>query len=336
MIEEGPTAEPFAGERARDFFQCDRQCRWFYGYFGMQKDNLIAAKDIIGTHTTILKKGKFTRVKDKCQCFEKVIRAGKELFQPIDINVPRFSMKKFDTKTTWSGTDLDGFDTSFICVETKDGLKTMTKDSFDPRDGFPLHCGVCSACSARQDLHILVRTRLWITEVMTKVSARFAAPWGHGNGTRLAFELENVGIGFSRNRWDGRTDLPSCMDVWVDNIMCDANSCKSKCWSKFFNAKNQKTEIIGRPRFWHFNAQCLKCDELYCGPAFIKGAGANRRSTGIESDIKRPEWQKCTHGLFSDIPEHRLPTDPKPNTNVLTAEAWLNYVRRFETNFTTD
>jgi hypothetical protein len=32
---------------------------------------------------------------------------------------------------------------------------------------------------------------------------------------------------------------------------------------------------------------CLKCDEKMCGPAFITCAGANRRRSGIISDIER-------------------------------------------------
>jgi hypothetical protein len=34
---------------------------------------------------------------------------------------------------------------------------------------------------------------------------------------------------------------------------------------------------------------CLKCDERRCGPAYIECAGANRRRSGIVSDIGRDE-----------------------------------------------
>lgn len=34
---------------------------------------------------------------------------------------------------------------------------------------------------------------------------------------------------------------------------------------------------------------CLQCDEYKSGPAFIWGAGANRRSSGITSDIDRAQ-----------------------------------------------
>ncbi|OLP97917.1 hypothetical protein AK812_SmicGene19717 [Symbiodinium microadriaticum] len=107
----------------------------------------------------------------------------------------------------------------------------------------------------------------------------------------LRQDLHKAGIDFSETRYDGRTDLPSCMDVWVDNIMCDAMACKSHCWTKFFNPANQKTEITGNISWYNFNAQCLRCDEENCGPAFIK---------------------KCKFGRYAGVPESELPTDPKP------------------------
>merc|ERR1712228_571785 len=102
------------------------------------------------------------------------------------------------------------------------------------------------------------------------------------------------------------------MDCWTDNIMCTANSCKDKCWIKFFNAENKKTEIDGDIGAFDFNAKCLRCDEENCGPEFIKCAGANRRSAGIESDIARPENQKCKAGIYINTPPEKLPTDEKP------------------------
>lgn len=284
-------------QQASEYFQCTRQCRWYHGFF---------SSNIVGKRTAILS-GFFDGLGRYCTCYE----GGRQLGKPII----RFSKKKFDTVTTWSGSGNTGFDSDLVCVESLQGtLGTMTTDearaAVAQNSGTALHCGRCSACSARKDIEVLARTRRWITQVLTKVGARYAAPWGHGNSTRLADEIEAAGIGFSRTRMDGRTDLPTCMDVWADNVMCDAATCKSKCWSKFFNSGNTKTTITD-PKWWQLNAQCLKCDEDNCGPAFIKGAGANRRSSGIESDIARPEWQKCHVGLFSGVADELIPTDPK-------------------------
>ena len=39
--------------------------------------------------------------------------------------------------------------------------------------------------------------------------------------------------------------------------------------------------------------KCLECDEKRCGPAFIRCAGANRRRSGIQSDIERNYSHVC-------------------------------------------
>lgn len=321
---EKPITPPSVEERDDEMFQCDRQCRWYFGYFSEPEEGKnylsyprgkrIAASSIVGKRVgrpdrILITKGNF------CQCFQKVIKEGQETLQPLGDRILRYTeKKKAPTDIAWTGTDTTGWNTAFVCVETKDGPQTMTENFITEGMGTPLHCGACSACSSRQDIEILSRTRQWITEVMTKVSTKFAAPWGHKNVTRLMNDLDKVDIPFSRTRWDGRTDLPSCMDVWADNIMCDAMTCKSDCWAKFFSSRNEPTQITGDPKFWQLNAKCLRCDELNCGPAFIKGAGANRRSSGIDSDIPRPDWQKCKHGLYSGVLEKDLPTDPKPDT----------------------
>ena len=49
-----------------------------------------------------------------------------------------------------------------------------------------------------------------------------------------------------------------------------------------------------------------RCDELHCGPEFIRCAGANRRSSGIVSDIARPGQQVCPVGYWS-------PPSPPPS-----------------------
>merc|ERR1719247_2683911 len=114
----------------------------------------------------------------------------------------------------------------------------------------------------------------------------------------------------TRNRG---SDQASCMECWTDNIMCDSMTCKSHCFMKFFDPANQKTDITGKIHWWNLNAQCLKCDEMNCGAEFIKCAGANRRSTGMESDIARPEKQKCKVGIYYGKPLSTLPKAKKPN-----------------------
>ncbi|CAJ1335274.1 unnamed protein product [Effrenium voratum] len=285
---------PSQAVQEKEFYQCTRQCRWSFGFFNLQ---------VVGG-----RKGW-----SKCQCYRlNNSSLGYEVLLPA---ISRYSDKDFDTNNTWSGNSTSGFSSDYVCVQTSGGIVSMSKEEAvqaTAEGGKALHCGRCAACSAPADIEVMSKTRKWITEVLTALSARFAAPWGHHDPVRLARELTEAGIAFSRSRYDGRTDLPSCMDVWVDNIMCDAMSCKQKCWIKFFDPKNAKTEITGDIHWYDFNAKCLRCDETNCGPAFVKGAGANRRSSGIESDIKRPEAQKCQMGMYSGVPDADLPTLPKP------------------------
>ena len=71
---------------------------------------------------------------------------------------------------------------------------------------------------------------------------------------------------------------------WVENVMCDLRNCVFTCLlyrMGFGGGKNSGDEL----------SHCLECDEKRCGPAFIRCAGANRRRSGIYSDIER----NCSH-----------------------------------------
>ena len=125
---------------------------------------------------------------------------------------------------------------------------------------------------------------------MTNCSTAFAKPkWMGGDPdlAKLRSCLKGAGISFSTDRPFGGGSGPTCMDCWTDDIMCDANKCKLACIGKFLNPNNTG-DFAG----------CLKCDEEKCGPGFIKCAGANRRSSGIFSDIARASDQVCDQGWF--------------------------------------
>ena len=66
--------------------------------------------------------------------------------------------------------------------------------------------------------------------------------------------------------------------------------CTSHCLTKFVHPANDKP---------YEKDGCLQCDEYSSGPAFIKCAGANRRSSGIISDIDRGPGQVCPVGYCS-------------------------------------
>ena len=64
--------------------------------------------------------------------------------------------------------------------------------------------------------------------------------------------------------------------------MCDLRQCVFTCLSSILRGESNN------PDQGDIN-NCLLCDEKLCGPAFIQCAGANRRRSGIKSDIGRDD-----------------------------------------------
>ncbi|EOD23761.1 hypothetical protein EMIHUDRAFT_424486 [Emiliania huxleyi CCMP1516] len=153
-----------------------------------------------------------------------------------------------------------------------------------------------------QDLLVLNSTREFATLVVTRCATAYAKPkWagGHRNVEQLRKCMREAGVGFSEEpaaAWAKPANKPSCMDCWTDNVACDAVACVSNfdCIRRFFYPAG--TSFSG----------CIKCDEVNCGADFIRCAGANRRSSGVSSDIARPSQQVCPVGYWS------VPPPPPP------------------------
>jgi hypothetical protein len=284
-------------ERSATRYQCDRQCRWYVG--GGTDDEAgpnFFDRRIIGKQVT---PSTFHPFEQKCCCYNQTASGSVSLDDDGVPVVPAYSRKGFQSESTWSGAGDAGFDCPHICATTEAGaLVTMERSAAEKSGVKTVHCGNCSMCSAMADTAVIAGTRKWITEEMTYVASKFAAPWGYGfdNVSRLHEALTQIGFNLSTS--SSRPELPSCMDCWTDNIMCDAAQCKAKCWTKFFNPAQTK--------------ECIECDERTCGAEFIKCAGANRRSAGIVSDIARPARQECTAGVYHGVPDADLPSFPRP------------------------
>ena len=72
-----------------------------------------------------------------------------------------------------------------------------------------------------------------------------------------------------------------------------ATTLRRRCASLSVCASPQRLPTLRRPR----------CPQYSSGPAFIKCAGANRRSSGIISDIDRGPGQVCPVGYCTGKPE---------------------------------
>jgi len=162
-----------------------------------------------------------------------------------------------------------------------------------------LHCGQCSSCSTLHDLNVYNRSRLYITDQVADCSTNFTIDRDSSEADLISC-LQAKGIDFSQDpamAWADPANKPSCMDTWLDDIINDGFVCTKDCLSRLRETNN--TGVFSRDK-------CLQCDEYSSGPAFIKGAGANRRSSGLISDIDRSEldgtpWEQdiCKVGYFS-------------------------------------
>lgn len=274
-----------------DFEQCDRECRWTLGFYDRNVTGVrvghLGHEDPLGRH---------------CRCFLN----GVEVREKIH----RITTKAWDDADFWcgpggNGTDA-GFNTSFVCVldnSTQQQVRTTTTAEAHAQGDAIVHCGKCAACSSPSDVRVLYSTRHFITTEMTKCAAKFAKPkllGGDHNLDHLRACLTNASITFDNTRRfvdpSGRKgDIgPTCMECWTDNIMCDSTQCATDphCIEKFI-----------RPNNTGAFSGCLKCDEEHCGAEFIRCAGANRRSSGITSDIARPDSEVCTTAWYHECSE---------------------------------
>jgi hypothetical protein len=137
------------------------------------------------------------------------------------------------------------------------------------------HCGDCGACSNPHDVRIYDETK---NTLFTDTAD--CAIYGVVRGKEKVREC-----------LAGKVDLTApCAECWVENVMCDIHSCVFTC---FFHALFNKG-LTSRGETEELN-DCTQCDETRCGAAFIACAGANRRRTGILSDIERDHTTEVCH-----------------------------------------
>ena len=130
------------------------------------------------------------------------------------------------------------------------------------------HCGVCGFCSNFNDIDIYNYTKNTLTKTSTSCATK--AFWGGSDAVKQCFK-DNAGF----------TD--DCNTCWTENVMCDMRSCVFTCLKMILTGQRNNDGKDGELN------DCLLCDEKLCGPAFIDCAGANRRRSGIVSDIGRNE-----------------------------------------------
>eukprot|EP00545_Synedropsis_sp_CCMP1620_P013852 CAMPEP_0119019762 /NCGR_PEP_ID=MMETSP1176-20130426/22599_1 /TAXON_ID=265551 /ORGANISM="Synedropsis recta cf, Strain CCMP1620" /LENGTH=341 /DNA_ID=CAMNT_0006974043 /DNA_START=47 /DNA_END=1072 /DNA_ORIENTATION=+ len=141
-----------------------------------------------------------------------------------------------------------------------------------------VHCGSCGQCSNSQDLEIMSATRETLTNDATTCAFKIFL-----SQSKVETCLEEK-VGFTAD----------CNECWVSNIACTFNHCKFTCIkTKMFGSKHNGGDNTDLN-------ECLHCDEVMCGPAFLDCSGANRRRMGIVSDIGRDANQEQCQDVSID------------------------------------
>jgi len=144
---------------------------------------------------------------------------------------------------------------------------TYANTSESAKAGSPVaHCGECGHCSNYNDINIYNVTKNTLTKTSTKCATK--AFLGGASAVEECFDKD---VGFTSD----------CNKCWTDNVMCDMKSCVFTCLKMILTG--QRNNPNGELN------DCLLCDEKLCGPAFISCSGANRRRSGIISDIGRDD-----------------------------------------------
>ena len=149
-------------------------------------------------------------------------------------------------------------------------------DSATAASSIIMHCGACGHCSNPHDIKIYADTKDTLFDC-TLACGKHAI-----FGPRAVSRCMSERFGFTSG----------CNDCWVENIMCDFRLCIFSCaFEAIFESGLQTKGKV------HTLNKCTNCDEIRCGPQFIKCAGANRRRCSILTDLKRNDSIELCHAV---------------------------------------
>ena len=273
----------------RDLHQCDRQCRDLYSPL-MNQDTLNSHETPYDNSTSYRTEywGKRNNIAHRSECFcyhdnndlstkhqlsetherhikQKLGKAAKRKWtKKLSANLHEDDKNKIGQTTYKQAYSPPTPPGDIVCGAN--GFSYSSQEAACKDGTYALHAGPCGACSNPHDIYVLNITKNTLTTTATKCALKYL----EDDGEKKAFDCMKESVGF--------TD--SCNWCWIDNMGCDSVTCKTPC--AVVKAKGEPdTDPDGNLN------KCLACDENYCGDPFIKCAGANRRRSGIISDIER-------------------------------------------------
>ena len=143
-----------SGDVPGDWWQCDRQCRYAYGFLDRR---------VVGAEVS----GWFPWSESSCNCTRDADVLGAAPWETTGHAVTT-SEATFDDAKPFDGRYWCGaFDSPYVCAlpaADPTGPASTHNGSEPLGDGWlPLHCGKCGACSTLADAEVLWRTRASIT-----------------------------------------------------------------------------------------------------------------------------------------------------------------------------
>lgn len=168
-------------------------------------------------------------------------------------------------------------------------LKTFNSEEEAQQAGWRVtHKNKCAACSSLKDLAVYLQNRDLTAPVRKCGMMSMIKPLTMNCLYRLGF-------------------TEPCAEIWYYNIRNTARNCMSICMLSW---------ISGEPRNKPDGSlnDCLQCDEDKSGPIFQRYAGRIRRSSGIDTDIKRPD-EEVSHYNHTYVTVTIVPPNSTNSTN---------------------
>lgn len=190
------------------------------------------------------------------------------------------------------------YDTSTVCVLKLGDLKeryiaqvsfqTRSNTDQDWKEERVAHCGSCGKCSTETDLQIYHSTAFTLKKDIMQCSMK-----GLYGGSKLVSSCIKDRTKFSHD----------CGGCWTERAMCGLNNCYFSCMKTAFFSRgglfsdldSDKSSSDIDDRSDRTLNSCLTCTEAMCDREFLQCAGANRRRSGIITDITRDNSQVCDY-----------------------------------------